>query len=69
MRQRPSDVPAEAWWSDKDDEWILGARDDAGAGLLDLLSSHDVVGLGGAVDCARNRTEDANGPGELSLGP
>lgn len=30
MHERPGGVPSEAWWSEKDGEWILGARDDAG---------------------------------------
>lgn len=30
MQERPDSVPSAAWWSDKDNEWILGARDDEG---------------------------------------
>ena len=30
MSARPDTVPADAWWSAKDNEWILGAKDDQG---------------------------------------
>jgi hypothetical protein len=29
-RTKPSGVPAEAWWSERDQEWVLGAKDRRG---------------------------------------